>query len=265
MRRSATQDFSTLILLLFLGFFLIFVDNLRIISPLETLIQFATIPVQKILYVGGQTVRRETGLLGQWRTLYQDNLALRSQNDLLRAELSRVAKLKEQNDALMTQLSLSSRSQDKLLPAQALGLGRFLEIDRGERDGVKIGMVVIVGNSLVGEVTAVSPKAAQIKTIYDPDLKAAIKVQTVGGGQARGIATGYFGSAIRLEQILQEEKISEGDIVLTSGEGGRYPADLGVGKIIKIEKKETDVFQSAQIEPFFKLDRLQTVFVLLEW
>jgi len=74
--------------------------------------------------------------------------------------------------------------------------------------------------------------------------------------------SGSLNGEIRLEMVAQNINLDPGEILLTSGLGGNFPADVVVGQIQEIEKTETELFQTALIQPTVDFDSLRAVLVI---
>ena len=68
-----------------------------------------------------------------------------------------------------------------------------------------------------------------------------------------------------MDWIGLEAQIDPGEIVLTSGLGGRFPEDLVIGEVIEVERREADLFQSATIQPAVDFESLETTFVITDF
>jgi rod shape-determining protein MreC len=64
-----------------------------------------------------------------------------------------------------------------------------------------------------------------------------------------------------MEFVSEAADVKEGDLVLTSGVGGRYPQDELIGQVVGVEKAAQDLFQSVRIKPLADLSRLEGVLV----
>ncbi len=62
--------------------------------------------------------------------------------------------------------------------------------------------------------------------------------------------------------IDQESEVSIGELVLTSGLGGSYPAGIPVGQVISVRKRDFELFQQAVIQPSVDFDELVLVLVI---
>lgn len=137
---------------------------------------------------------------------------------------------------------------------------RSVIIDRGTEDGVLPGMPVESARGLVGQVYRASPGAAQVLLVTDNISSIAARLSA---SRATGIVFGSGSSGpLSMNWIDQEAQIEVGDVVLTSGLGGQFPADLVIGRVVAFERNEADLFQTATVQPAVEFTDLEIVFVL---
>lgn len=137
---------------------------------------------------------------------------------------------------------------------------RSIIIDRGTDDGVLPGMPVESARGLVGQVFRASPRAAQVLLITDNISSIAARLSA---SRATGIVFGSGDSGpLTMDWIDQEAQLEVGDVVLTSGLGGKFPPDLVIGRVVDAERNEADLFQHATVQPAVDFQELELVFVL---
>src|SRR3990170_3945866 len=180
------------------------------------------------------------------------------ENERLRRELEQALGFKD------------SRPDDQLVVADVIaqdpsGLKRALAINRGSKDGLDEGMVVLSRDgSLVGTVSLVHDDFAWLRLISDPNSAVNIAVQPQGeeSPAARGVAVGDLRSGVNLEMLPTEAEIKQGDLVTTSGLGGNYPRALLLGTVKTVEEKPQAPSKRAVLEPSAELSALETVFIV---
>lgn len=163
-----------------------------------------------------------------------------------------------------------SRPDDQLVVADVIaqdpsGLKRALAINRGSKDGLDEGMVVLSRDgSLVGTVSLVHDDFAWLRLISDPNsaVNIAVQPQDAESPTARGIAVGDLRSGVNLEMLPTEAEIKQGDLVTTSGLGGNYPRALLLGTVKTVEEKPQAPSKRAVLEPSAELSALETVFIV---
>jgi rod shape-determining protein MreC len=138
---------------------------------------------------------------------------------------------------------------------------RKIIVDRGTRHGVTPGQPVIDDIGIVGQVTRVFPFTSEVTLLTDKDQ--AIPVQVVRNG-LRSIVYGQGHSgALDLRFMPANADIKNGDILVTSGIDGVYPAGLSVAKVVQVESKSTDAFARIVCLPLAGIDRNRQLLILL--
>jgi rod shape-determining protein MreC len=68
-----------------------------------------------------------------------------------------------------------------------------------------------------------------------------------------------------MRAIPQEDTVSVGDIVFTSGLGGNFPRQIIIGQVIKVERKDYELYQTASVQPTVDFDHLEAVLILTDF
>lgn len=137
---------------------------------------------------------------------------------------------------------------------------RYVTINVGAQQGVEVGMPVVSGGAgLIGRVAEVAPRTAKVQLLNDSDSAVAALLQT---SRVTGLVVGQHDGTLRMEYIPQEESISEGDRVLTSGLGGAIPKGLVIGQVTQVQQMDYELFQAAVVRPVVDFSRLEQVLVI---
>ena len=204
----------------------------------------------------------ELNSLGQLRTRIaglEEQLALR-QIELIR--------LREEASDYARLISLfsytSSLENQDFLPADVIaveqtGIARTIIINRGTRDGIAIGMPVSTDLGLVGRITRVSANASQVQLINDENSAVSARLQTT---RAHGSIIGQASGVLRMTMVDLDEEIRQGDLVITSGLGGNFPADIVVGQVTSVRQFEFELFQEAEVRSLLDFESLDVVLVI---
>lgn len=249
--------------LTFISFIILLLDNFHVLDFVKRISFYVTNPVSFGIYKTYQNVSKQFYFIYAARLSSQENKALKEQIGQL---LSENAKLRQKLVELEAQVSQDKSLGPKtynLVPARPVGLSRYLKIDKGEDDGVKVGQAVVFKDNFIGRIVAITPKSASIQLLKDPDSKVAAFSQGIEG-RAKGVLIGQFGTDLILDKILHEEKISEGDLVYSEGTEGFLPRGLILGKVVQVLERENEVFKQAKVEPIFGIGDLELVFVIVE-
>jgi rod shape-determining protein MreC len=139
-------------------------------------------------------------------------------------------------------------------------------IEAGHNQGIRKDYPVVVPAGLVGHVTKVTSKTAQITLITDPhSTVSAYDSRTGAEGGIRGRGAGR---SLLLDRVPKEEILQPGDLVATSGKRylklpSLYPRNIGVGKVTSVTQRDTDLYPTVQVEPFVDFSSLDSVIVLI--
>lgn len=205
-------------------------------------------------------------------TLPRDVTDLLQRNAQLEDEVSRlqsqVIQLQEQlseTEVLYSLLDFArARPQDEYIAAAVIGRDpspflHYVIIDHGSDDGVRFGMPVVTQQGLVGRVDAVTATASRVQLISDPGSVVNVRLQKQNiEAQVVGSLTGD----ITLDMVAQNVDLTTGEILLTSGLGGNFPTDILVGQVVEVKKSETQLFQTASVQPVIDFTTLRAVLVI---
>lgn len=244
MASSPTKVFFILIIIIFL---LAIADFIGLTRPVRGRIERITNSISRFLY------RSQVQL---WVKDESENLSLLSAE---MARLSfRVSQLDKENEALRKQLGVKSLDEKKLIMAHPVGRQRYLILDKGEKDGVGKDMTVVSGDVLVGKIVSLTDRTSSVLLTTDPESKIPVWTKDL----TYGVVKGTFGRAMVLDEVLQSEILSEGDIVATTGELS-YQQNMLVGKVVNIQPEVREIFKKAEIEPLIDVFKLTTVFIVV--
>jgi rod shape-determining protein MreC len=201
-----------------------------------------------------------------------DIASLRSRNAQLEAEVARlereVISLREQlaeTEVLAALLGYArSQPESRYMAADVIGRDtspflRSIWIGRGSDSGIIRGMPVLTDRGLVGRVVEVTASTARVRLITDPETAVNVQLQD---SRADGVLTPQLSGELWVDLIDQDEEISPGELVLTSGLGGGYPPGIPVGQVISVRKRDYELFQQAVIQPSVDFDQLEIVLVI---
>lgn len=136
-------------------------------------------------------------------------------------------------------------------------------IDKGFDDGVRVGMPVEAARGLIGQVYRVSNNAAQVALLTE--TASAIPVR-LGNTRATGMLRGQGRGALpTIDWIDLQYRVEVGELVMTSGLGGKFPEDLVIGRVVQVDRNEAELFQRAVVQPAVDFNSLETVFVVTDF
>lgn len=263
MRRR--QPGLRIIAILALGFGLVVARQQGWLSPVADTLWGISRPVATLLGGSGRATGGWFDRLGG-SSLEQENQRLRDENAELRQQVVRLKEAEAQNKVLRQQLNFSADIAGKLQAAAVVAyqpdsFRQFITINRGRKDGLKVGMAVVAEGSLVGKISEVSSSHAKVFLINNPDFKVNGLVQE---SRASGTVKGQLGSGLVMDKVPQGEDLKPGYSVVTSGLGGEFPKGILIGRVESVDQSENAIFQTAQLATPVRFQRLELVFVLEE-
>lgn len=205
------------------------------------------------------------------RGVKAENDSLKAQNDELKLRVQSLNETELENQRLRGLLAFSEQSVGHEVTARVIAVNPVafplsVRINAGSDQGVQQGAAVITSDGVVGQVIRVTARSADVMLMKDPDSRIAVRVQR---SRARATAAGAGGDSetLSLENLLRTEDVQDGDVIVTSGTDGVFPAGLVVGKATGIQRKTSGNFQSGEIVPAVDITRLEEVLVLapVEW
>jgi len=138
---------------------------------------------------------------------------------------------------------------------------RKVVLDRGLREGVALGLPVIDNAGVVGQVTRVFPFTSEVTLLTDKEQQ--IPVQVLRNG-LRSVAYGRGQSGqLDLRFMAPNADIVVGDVLITSGMDGVYPAGLAVAKVVQVESSAAGTFGRVVCQPLAGIDRHRQLLILM--
>ena len=138
---------------------------------------------------------------------------------------------------------------------------RKIVLDRGTSDNVALGLPVIDNAGVVGQVTRVFPFTSEVTLLTDREQ--AIPVQVLRNG-LRSVAYGRGQSGLlELRFVTPNADILVGDVLITSGLDGVYPAGLAVAKVVRVENSAAGAFGGVVCQPLAGIDRHRQLLILM--
>jgi rod shape-determining protein MreC len=198
------------------------------------------------------------------QTTSRENEALRVENDALKLAISQLQSKAAEADRLAALLNFKQgHAAVPMLGARVIAVSagtasRTIEVDRGERDGVTRNMAVITPDGAVGKVIAVYRDTAQVLLLTDKDGGAGAMLVN---SRTQGPVGGTGDPTLVMKYVATEEDVKVGEKIVTSGMDKIFPRDIPLGTVVEV--KNGNPFKLIRVQPAAKLDRLETVIVLL--
>ncbi|HEC12647.1 MAG TPA: rod shape-determining protein MreC [Acidiferrobacteraceae bacterium] len=225
--------------------------------------------IYPIQYVASLPQKVGTGV-GEFFTSHQvyqqENKKLRLKVLKLKAAQLKYDALLAENARLRALFKAAAKVADKALIAELIEVNlepftQKLLVDKGGRNGVFVGQAVIDANGIMGQITGISPSTSTVTLVTDPGH--AIPVQV----QRNGLRTVLFGTGatnkLSLPHLTATSDIKTGDVLITSGMAGRFPAGYPVARVESITSDANESFLEIVALPVARLNHSKEV--LLIW
>jgi rod shape-determining protein MreC len=201
-----------------------------------------------------------------YSSLQERNSVLEMENLLLRVKLQKIEALERENMRLRDLLDSSFKVGDRVLIAElmAVDLDPYKQqvlVNKGQNSGVFEGQPVVDADAIIGQVTNVKPFTATVLMISDASHSLPVQVNR-NGLRSIAMGTGKV-NLLKIPHLPINADIQEGDLLVTSGLGGRFPAGYPVAEVTSVVHEPGQAFASVEARPLAKLDRIREV--LLVW
>ena len=244
---------------------LIFLNSLGWLNWPKKVFLSVAYPVARPFNLLGIRVSDSARALFGIKGLIDENSQLQEQNQELTLKLSGLLETVEENKLLREQLRVSLPDSSIMIQANIVGfdpgnLGQYFLIDRGKKDGIKIGQAVIyAGGFLVGKINESDDLSAKVLSLTDSDSSVFCLTQE---GRVSGVIRGDHGAGIFFDMVAPEKAVSQGETIISSGLDNGIPKGLLVGRVGEKISKESDVFQKFKVTPFVNDKEIESIFVI---
>ena len=226
-------------------------------------------PFQQVIsWVGGQ-LDYVTSNIWDLATVHEQNKMLRNEVEQLRVQNLQASEAMAENERLRALIGYRQMAtQFDLVAARVIGResatwSRMIVINRGKKDGVEVDMAVVTEKGLVGHVVEAGWNSSKVQLIMDPRSSVGTLVQRAESRVA-GIVQGDMDNPTmpQMVNIPKNADVVEGDVIVTSGFGGRYPKGLVVGLISSLQNDAGGLLKIGLIEPAVDFQKLEDVMVI---
>lgn len=238
-----------------------------LLAPVHDGLSVIAHPIRVIASLPDQIGQMATEITTSRRELIQENRRLEDRQKLYQARLQRLDALEVENIRLRSLLDSSYELDRPVAIAEitAVDLDPFnhlIQINKGLRDSISTGQPVIDADGVIGQVETVSPFTATVRLISDPSHGIPVQVNRNG---LRSVAFGTGRTdTLAITSLSNNASIEVGDLLVTSGLGGRFPAGYPVGKVRRVSIDESQAFSAIEVEPLGGLGRVEEVLLIQE-
>ncbi|MEM7078648.1 MAG: rod shape-determining protein MreC [Pseudomonadota bacterium] len=239
----------------------------RLLTPMRENLATLVSPI----YMLAEAPYSIAGVVDTFTSSHED---LRAQNARLQRRVLELAQISQQyvalraeNDRMRELLGSQSRLPYDVLVAELVGIvpdadTHQVMLDKGRDAGLEPGLAVVDAHGLFGQIVEVGAFTSRVLLITDANHAVPVRVNRNG---VRSIAGGTGERAqLLLEDVPISADIVDGDVLETSGLGGRFPPGYPVGVVQSMLVSPTSTFAEVTIRPIAQLDRSRHVLVIFQ-
>lgn len=192
--------------------------------------------------------------------LLEDNDRLQRENLVLQGRSQQLASIQADNARLRALLNSTALLRDDVLVGEVIGVSpdpirHQLVLDKGQEANVYSGQALIDANGLIGQVVDVASTTSRVLLITDPTHSVPVQVNRNG---VRAVAEGIGSlNQLTIHHVAATTDIQPGDLLVTSGLGGRFPIGYPVAVVSAVERNPGEAFARIAATPTAALDRVR--------
>ena len=239
----------------------------RLLFKLKDQIDKVALPIQSKVYNVANRAISIKDIIFSYEEIIAENENLKKENMELKIQKERNQKIHEENERLLKLLEMKENSVYKgdlkfarVSFSDINNLNNKIFIDLGIKDGIKIDMIAVYGDYLVGKIVAVHNNYSEVELITNPISIISAKTMNNILGIARG--SDEENGFLYFQPSIVEDNLKEGDEIVTSGISDIYPESIKLGKIEKIDNKENYSYKMVTIKPGFESKDLREVIII---
>ena len=240
--------------------------RLHHLKNVRSVLSVALYPLHFIVDLPLSATRWLSETLATRNRLQEDNQRLQKEILLLQVEQQKLTALEAENRRLRDLLDSSFKIGERVLIAElvAVDLDPYRQqvvINKGSNSGVYEGQPVLDANAVMGQVTHINRFTATVLLISD--ARHALPVQVNRNGlRTLAVGTGQI-NELELPHLPNNADIEEGDLLVTSGLGGRFPPGYPVAKVTSVMREPGEPFARVEARPSAHLERAREA--MLVW
>lgn len=223
-------------------------------------------PLQQAVSVPGRVVGWLSEEVTSREDLQRENRRLRQKQFLTTAQLQKLNVLEAENRRLRRLLDSAAHLPERAIIAELLSVAsdpyrHRIVVSKGTAQGTYIGQPILDANGVVGQIMHTGPATSVGVLVTDPSHALPVQVDRNG---IRGIVlgTGRYGE-LELPYVPNNADIRAGDLLITSGLGGRFPRGYPVARVAEVAPDPGRPFARIVARPTTQLDRIREVLLLM--
>lgn len=189
---------------------------------------------------------------------------LKKQNEELTSELAQLTEAEKTAERLESLLGLQSTYNLQSTAARIIGTtgdawSQTVTIDKGSANGFEIGMPVCNSGGVIGQIIEVSAATSTVRLINDENSGVSAMVQST---RAQGILQGQPDGTLMLSYVPADADVKVGDVIITSGLGGRFPKGLPLGTVSSVSRAANATYYTIVVRVISTAESNEEVLVI---
>jgi rod shape-determining protein MreC len=235
------------------------------LTPVRSAIGTGLAPVHWLGNAPGRFSDWVSSLFTTRDDLLEENEALQARLLILERRALKYAALASENNELRQLLNSSESLDDRVVVGEVVAVSpdpfsHEIVINKGSRDGVRVGQAILDANGLMGQVQQTSSFTSRVLLVSDSSH--AVPVEVVRNGLRAVLLGNGDTETLELVHVPDTADIREGDLLVSSGLGGRFPKGYPVAEVASITKEPGEPFVEIEARPRAELNRSRLVLVV---
>ncbi|XOU94888.1 MAG: rod shape-determining protein MreC [Candidatus Kerfeldbacteria bacterium] len=267
MKKILATKWGMVILGIIIVIVLISLTRFGVFKFADSTMSYAFSPIQSFFSSSADKISNFFVYFSDIKDLQKENESLNEEISLLTVENLQLQSTIKSSEIVLEELKYITEYNYNSVTAKIVsrGIGDYLNsiiINKGLNDNIQKGFPVIANSGhLIGKIIEVNDYTSKVILLNDNHSKVSALIQN--SDLSPGIVAGQYGITLRMILVPQDQLIQNEEIVITSGIEEFIPADLIIGKISGVFKKESELFQEADVEPIVDYSNLSIVSVIL--
>lgn len=211
--------------------------------------------------------------IGEWgnhnlvtrEQLLKENQSLKQELLILQSKLQGLASVTTENVRLRELMNSAEMVAERVLVAELIGVSsdpliHKVIINKGSRDNVYVGQPLLDAEGLMGQVVEVGPMISQVLLVTDSSHALPVEINR-NGVRAVVEGTGDL-QKLALRHVSNTVDVREGDLIVSSGLGDRFPRGYPVGRVTSVIRNPGKPFADIEVEPMAHLNRSRHVLLV---
>ena len=239
----------------------------RLLFKLKDQVDKVVLPIQSKVYNVANRAISLKDIIFSYEDIIAENENLKKENMELKIQKERNQKILEENERLSKLLEMKENSIYKgslkfarVSFSDISNLNNKIFIDLGKKDGIKVDMIAVYGDYLVGKIIDVDSDYSIVELITNPNFVISAKTEADILGIARG--SDEEDGLLYFQPSIVEDTLKKGEEIVTSGVSNIFPEGIKIGKIENIDDKENYNYKKITIKPAFESKDLKELIVI---